>query len=70
MTGEVEDVTALRRWRDHLINQIRESERTIERSKELIRQVDELFAKLDTRLARRQEDAPLSLTPPDSKTSP
>jgi hypothetical protein len=42
---ENDDVAAIRRGRDRLIEQIRISQGTIERSKELIRQMDELLAK-------------------------
>jgi hypothetical protein len=42
---ESDEIAALRRGREKLMNQIRESQATIERSKELIRQIDEMLAK-------------------------
>ena len=38
-------VAALHRGREHLLQQIRVSQQTIERSKELIKQIDKLLAK-------------------------
>jgi hypothetical protein len=43
--AENDDVAAVRRGRDSLIKQIRISQGTSDRSKELIRQMDELLAK-------------------------
>ena len=39
------DLAALRRGRGDLLEQIRVSQETIERSKELIRQIDDLLAR-------------------------
>ena len=43
--SENDDVAALFRGREHLLEQIRVSQQTIERSKELIQQIDKLLAK-------------------------
>jgi hypothetical protein len=42
---ESDEIAAFRRGREKLMNQIRESQETIERSKELIRQIDEMLTK-------------------------
>jgi hypothetical protein len=43
--AEDDDLAAIRRGRDRLIEQIRISQGTIDRSKELIRQMDELLGR-------------------------
>jgi hypothetical protein len=43
--AEDDDLAAIRRGRDRLIEQIRISQVTIDRSKELIRQMDELLGR-------------------------
>jgi hypothetical protein len=42
---EDDHAAALLRGREHLLEQIRVSQETIERSKELIKQIDELLAR-------------------------
>ena len=42
---EDDHLAALLRGREHLLEQIRVSQETIERSRELIRQIDELLAR-------------------------
>ena len=43
--SEEDHVAALIRGREHLLQQIRVSQETIERSKELIQQIDKVLAK-------------------------
>jgi hypothetical protein len=43
--SEMARLDALKRERDYLVEQIRQSERTIERSRQLLKQLDELLAR-------------------------